>query len=122
HDDPVKRRILSNKNVRIGLSYAINRQEIIDAVFQRQGEPWQVAPRRESVFFDEEMAKQYVEYDVAKANESLDRAFPNKDRNGIRLGPDGKPISLVIDVANIIPTWPEIMDLVARYWRAVGID
>lgn len=122
HEDPVKRQILSNKDFRIGLSYAINRQEIIDAVFQRQGEPWQVAPRRESVFFDEEMAKQYVEYDVAKANESLDRAFPEKDANGIRLGPDGKPISLVIDVANIISTWPDVMDLVSRYWRNVGID
>src|SRR5690606_8639525 len=33
-----------------------------------------------------------------------------------------KPISLIIDVANIIPTWPDIMSLVARYWRAVGID
>jgi len=122
HEDPVKRRILSNRNVRIGLSHAINRQEIIDAVFQRQGQAWQVAPRRESTFFDEEMATQYVEYDVDRANEFLDRAFPDKDRDGIRLGPDGKPISLIIDVANIIPTWPDIMSLVARYWRAVGID
>ena len=122
HENPVKREILSNKDFRIGLSYAINRQEIIKAVFQRQGEPWQVAPRRESVYFDEEFAKQYSEYDVDKANQSLDRAYPKKDSKGVRLGPDGKPISLTIDVANIIPTWPDVLDFVAGFWRAVGVD
>ncbi len=122
HSDPVKREIYSNKDFRIGLSHAINRKEIIDAVFQRQGEPWQVAPRRESVYFDEEMAKQYTEYDLDKANQALNRAYPEKNSKGVRLGPDGKPISFTIDVANIIPTWPDTLEFVATYWRKVGVD
>src|SRR5690606_11178419 len=36
HKNPVLREIFQNKDFRIGLSYAINRQEIVDAVFQRQ--------------------------------------------------------------------------------------
>jgi ABC-type transport system substrate-binding protein len=122
HGDPVKREIFSNKDFRIGLSHAINRKEIIDAVFQRQGEPWQVAPRRESVYFDEEMAQQYTEYDLDKANQALDRAYAEKDDKGVRLGPDGKPIRFTVDVANIIPTWPDALEFVAEYWRKVGVD
>jgi ABC-type transport system substrate-binding protein len=122
HKDPVKREILSNKDFRIGLSYAINREEIINTAFQRQGEPWQVAPRRESVYFDEEMATQYTEYSVDKANASLDKAFPERDSNGVRLGPDGKPIALTVDVANIVPTWPDVLEFVVNYWKEVGID
>ncbi|MBE1607444.1 ABC transporter substrate-binding protein [Actinopolymorpha pittospori] len=122
HENPVKREIFSNKNFRIGLSHAINRAEIVKAVFQRQGEPWQVAPRKESVYYDEEMAKQYVDYDVAKANAALDQAFPDKDSKGIRLGPDGKPISFTVDVANIVPTWADVMNLVVGFWQKVGVD
>src|SRR5690606_14004343 len=48
--DPVKREIYSNKDFRIGLSHAINRQEIIDTVYRGQGEPWQMSPRKESGF------------------------------------------------------------------------
>ncbi|CAA9575588.1 MAG: Oligopeptide ABC transporter, periplasmic oligopeptide-binding protein OppA, partial [uncultured Thermomicrobiales bacterium] len=43
HKDPVKRQIFGNKDFRIGLSHAINRQEIIDIGYVSQGEPWQSA-------------------------------------------------------------------------------
>ena len=74
HRDPVKREIFQNRDFRVGLSYAINRQEIINAVYQRQGEPYQARPRPDSPYYDEELAKQYTEFDVARANEHLDRA------------------------------------------------
>ncbi|MEQ7011419.1 ABC transporter substrate-binding protein, partial [Actinopolymorpha sp. B17G11] len=48
HKNPVMREIINNKDFRIGLSYAINRKDIINAVMQRQAEPWQIAPRKES--------------------------------------------------------------------------
>ena len=37
HLDPVKREIFQNKDFRIGLSHAINRQEIVDIVYLGQG-------------------------------------------------------------------------------------
>ncbi|GAA4984912.1 ABC transporter substrate-binding protein [Actinopolymorpha pittospori] len=122
HKNPVLRKIFQNKDFRIGLSYAINRQEIIDAVFQRQGEPWQIAPRKESSYYDREMAEQYLEYDPDRANEYLDRAFPDKDPDGRRLGPDGKPITFNIDVHGGITEWVDTIDLVVRYWRKVGVN
>ncbi|MEZ4637678.1 MAG: ABC transporter substrate-binding protein [Caldilineaceae bacterium] len=91
HKDPVKREIYQNKDFRIALSHAINRQEIIDVVYVGQGEPYQLAPRPTSPFYNETLAKQYTEYDPAEANEILDSIFPEKNADGIRLGPDGNP-------------------------------
>src|SRR5690606_136029 len=48
HKDPIKREIYGNKDFRIALSHAINRQEIIDLVYITQGKPAQVGPREAS--------------------------------------------------------------------------
>jgi len=122
HKDPVKREIFNNKDFRIGLSYAIDRQAIIDAAFVGQGEPWQAAPRKESPYYNERLAKQYTEYDVAKANEHLDKAFPKKDSEGFRLGPDGKRISFNIMVIPALGDFLDSTQLTAQYWQAVGVD
>ncbi|MEO8398074.1 MAG: ABC transporter substrate-binding protein, partial [Chloroflexota bacterium] len=46
--DPVLADIFANKDFRIGMSEAINRQEVIDIVYNGQGEPAQVAPLESS--------------------------------------------------------------------------
>ena len=120
HKDPVKREVFSDKNFRIGLSHAINRQEIIDLFYTSQGEPWQTAPRRESEFFDEEMAKQYTEYDPELANEYLDKVMPEKDAEGFRLGPDGKRFSF--EFMTSTSTDIDMLELIKEYWAAVGVQ
>jgi len=122
HKDPVKREIFGNKDFLIGLSYAIDRPAIIDAAFVGQGEPWQAAPRRESSFYNERLAKQYTEYDVAKANEHLDKAYPKKDSDGFRLGPDGKRIAFNVMVIPALGDFLDSTQLVVQYWQAIGID
>lgn len=122
HTDEAKRKVFTNLDFRAGLSHAINRQEIIDAIYVSQGEPWQAAPRPESAFYNERLAKQYTEYDVDLANEMLDKVLPEKDGNGVRLGDDGKPFTFVVEgAADIKPEWPDILDLIRQYWEAVGI-
>lgn len=120
--DPVKRKVLSDKDFRIGLSHAINRQEVIDIVFQGQGQPYQCGPRPESPFYHEQLARQYTEYDVKKANQYLDKVLPEKDSKGMRLGPDGKPFFFQIEVITkqALPT--ESLQIVSKHWKAVGID
>ncbi len=122
HKDAVKREIFNNKDFRIGLSYAVDRQAIIDAAFVGQGEPWQAGPRKESPYYNERLAKQYTEYDVAKANEHLDKAYPKKDSEGFRLGPDGKRISFNIMVIPALGDFLDSTQLTAQYWQAVGVD
>ena len=123
HPDRIKAKAYQDKNFRIGLSHAINREELIDLVFLGQGEPYQVAPRPGSPYYDEELAKQYTAYDQALANRFLDRVLPAKDADGFRLRPDGKRFQVVVLVHNSFkPDWIDMMLLIERYWEAVGID
>lgn len=124
HKDPVLREVFQNKDFRIGVSHAINRQEIIDTAFQKQGRPWQAAPRPESEFFDEEMATQYLKYDVALANRYLDQAgYTERDAEGRRLRPDGKPLRFTLEFsAELRPEWADTAQMIAMFWKAVGLD
>lgn len=122
HKDPVKREIFQNKDFRIALSHAINRQEIIDVVYVGQGEPFQLAPRPTSPFYNERLAKQYTEYDPDLANEILDGIYPDKNAEGIRLGPDGNPIAFNVEVDATQLDRINVLELVSGYWAAVGIQ
>ena len=120
--DPVKREIFNNKNFRIALSHAIDRQAIIDAVFIGQGEPWGGGPRKESPFYHERLAKQYLTYDVKKANELLDQAGYKKNAQGQRLGPDAKPIRFNFPVVGVLGDFVKPLEMVREFWKVVGID
>ena len=123
--DPIKREIYRNKDFRIGLSHALDRQQLIDSVLQRQGSPWQAAPQQGSRFYDEEMATQYTEYNVDKANEYLDKAFPRKDANGMRVGPDNQPIILRFLAStlggDLEALYLEMQPIMKQHWAKVGI-
>lgn len=123
HKDSRMREMFQNRDFRIGLSYAIDRAEIRDKVYQRQGEAWQAAPRKESRFFDREFAKQYTEHDVAKANEYLDRAgYSKRDVDGFRLRGDGKRVGFTVEVATEQPDQISSLEVVKAGWTEVGVD
>lgn len=122
HKDPMKRELYQTKDFRIALSQAINRQEIIDVVFVGQGEPYQLAPRPTSPFYNETLAKQYTEYDPDAANALLDALYPDKNADGIRIGPDGNPITIVVDVTSNQQSNIDALGLIEGYWAAIGID
>ena len=123
HPDPVKREIYSNKDFRVGLSHAIDRQQIIDVVHVGQGEAWQAAPRPESRFNHEQLAKQYTEYDVDLANEFLDKTgWTERDGEGFRLGPDGNRITIIMEIDQARTTYVDALELIKPMWAAVGVD
>ncbi len=123
HLDPVKREIFQNIDFRIGLSYAINRQELIDLVYVGQGIPAQAGPRPQSPLYNEQLSTQYTEYDVDLANEHLDAAgYSERDSDGFRLGPDGNRISFTVESTTVGVEWNNMLELVSQYWAAVGID
>ncbi|HEV8635688.1 MAG TPA: ABC transporter substrate-binding protein [Chloroflexota bacterium] len=123
HKDKGLRDVIHNQKFRIGLSHAINRKEIIETVFFGKGEPWQAAPRKESPFFHERLATQYLEYDLAKANTLLDEAgLDKKGSDGIRLRPDGKPLTLTFETLTTSQPWIDTLELLKKYWKAVGVE
>jgi peptide/nickel transport system substrate-binding protein len=115
--------IMQDINFRIGLSYALDRQTIINTVYLGQGEPWQQSPRPGSVFYNERLGTQYTEYDVDLANEYLDMVMPERDGDGFRLRPDGERFTFAV-LANVDfrPVFADILQFYERYWEAVGID
>lgn len=122
--DPVKREIVSNKDFRIGLSHAINRQEIIDLLYFGSGRASQTAPQPTSDLYKEQYSTQFTEFNPELANEFLDKAgLSERDDEGFRLGPDGERFSLVFMVADVFGLqYPDAMQLVAEYAADVGID
>jgi peptide/nickel transport system substrate-binding protein len=122
--DAARRKLYQNKDFRIGLSHAINREELITGVWQRQGEPWQAAPTKDSIFYDEEFAKQYTEYDLELANTHLDRAgIAVRDGQGFRRLPNGDQLVVTLDVAAALsPEWQSAADIIKGMWKEVGIQ
>jgi peptide/nickel transport system substrate-binding protein len=121
--DPVQAQIIQNKDFRIGLSVALDRQAIIDTVYIGQGSAFQDGPRPESPLYNEQLSTQYLDFDVDLANEHLDRALPDKDAEGFRLRPDGQRFTFTV-LANqdFRPEWVDILQFYERNWEAVGID
>jgi peptide/nickel transport system substrate-binding protein len=124
HVDPERRELFANKDFRIGISHLLDRQEIIDVVFTGQGEPFQAAPRPESPFYDEEMAKQYTEFDPEAADAAFKAAgLGEKNGDGFYTMPDGSPLQITIDtIAAFRTEWTDMMELIQLQLEAGGID
>jgi peptide/nickel transport system substrate-binding protein len=124
HVDPKRAELFQNKDFRIGISHLIDRQEIIDVVFTGQGEPFQAAPRPESPFYDEAMAKQYTEFDPAAADAAFTAAgLGPKNADGFYTFADGTPLVITIDmIAAFRAEWTDMMELLQLQLEAGGID
>lgn len=120
--DESKRKLFTDKNFRIGLSEAINRQEIIDTVFFGLGTPMQVAVPETSPFYNKQLATQYTAYDLAQAGAALDKAgLSARDGEGYRQMPDGKKLTVSVATINTAKEWIAVLELVRGYWQKVGI-
>ena len=124
HTDPVKRAIFGNKDFRIAVSHAIDREEINDLVWAGVAEISQVGPIEKNELYNERLSTQYLEYDPDKASELLDKiGLDKKDADGFRLGPDGKRFTILFMVADVFGAgFPDVMLQVQKYCRAVGLD
>ena len=124
HKDPVMRDLMRNKDVRVALSLAIDREEIIDIVYQGQGEPYQIGPRPDHVLYNEQLGRQHTEFDPDRANELLDAAgYADRDGEGFRLLPDGRRIAFNIQYTGIEqPDWGDALEIIAQHWQDVGVE
>ncbi|HTY22206.1 MAG TPA: ABC transporter substrate-binding protein [Desulfomonilaceae bacterium] len=121
HKNPEMRKILSDHRFRKALSHAINRNEINKIVYRGQGVPRQAAPLKESPFYSESYEKAYLEYAPEKARALLDEMGVKVGSRGKRIGPDGKPIRLVLDVT-VVQDWIDAAEIIATSLDKIGID
>lgn len=121
--DPALSALIQDLNFRRGLSVAIDRKKIVDTILDGKGQPYQIAPRPESPFYNERLATQYTTYDVALANSYLDQAgVVKRDSEGFRLLSNGQRIDLPFIISDLNVDYPAIMKAVFEYWKAVGIQ
>lgn len=121
HKDPLKRAVLNDKNFRVALSLAIDRDAINDLVFLGRAVPWQVAPAKGSHYYDEVMGTQYLEYDPEAARKLLDDSGYKRDAEGFILLPDGRPLELNIITSNHKQERVDSSQLITEYWNAIGV-
>jgi len=124
--DPQKGQLLSNKDFRIALSHAINREELSEIVYnvgEFKVKPAQQSPLEASPFYHERLANQYLEYDTALADKILDElGISARGADGYRLGPDGEQMTFQITIPTYNDTWVDVGNIVAGYWKAVGLN
>lgn len=121
--DPVKQPIFSNKDFRVALSLALDRQAMIDTLFLSQGTPQQVAPQKGTPYYNEKLATQYLDYNVDEANRLLDSiGLDKRGGNGLRLAPDGSPLVVNVAAVTALGANADAAELLVQYWQAVGID
>lgn len=126
------RKIVRNRDFRLGLSYAIDRKTVNDVVYFGLGatsqavtspySPWG-RTTDEGIQLMEQWRTLAADYDVAKANEHLDKVLPDKDAEGFRLLPDGKRFTWVIITGSSPDSRAvDVLEFVQEAWKAVGIE
>lgn len=123
HKDPVMAKILGDKRFRYAMSYAIDRNEIINTVWDGMAEPRQPAAYKGTAYYDPAYEKNAIEFDPVKANQLLDQmGLTKRDSQGFRLRPDGKPLFITMEIQASRPDRVDAAEMIKTYWQAVGIN
>jgi peptide/nickel transport system substrate-binding protein len=120
--DPVLREIYSDIRFKRAFSLALDRQQIAETVYLGFAVPSQLQMIPGSKWRNDEWAKKDTEYDPDAANALLDEAgLAERDGQGSRLRPDGKPLVLNMDIPVDDPGSLAVAELVIEFMREVGI-
>ena len=121
--DPIVAELLQSKDFRVALSHAMDREQIKESVFLGLGEARQPVPAPWHPYYPgDEYAFKYTEYDPELANELLDGlGLTARDAEGFRLDKNGNPFSIEISVVPNFANWPDVAQMVAANWQAVGV-
>ena len=120
--DPELGALLANRDFRIALSIGIDREEIRESAFLGLGEIRQPVPAPWHPYYPgDEAATRHTELDVETANEILDGLGLARGADGKRRLPSGAPLRLEISVVPAFGPWPDVAQLVASNWDALGL-
>ena len=107
---------------RRALSLAIDRDELNQVVYLGLAKPSNNTIMERSELFKPEYATKWANYDPKLANKLLDEVGLNKrGSDGIRLLPDGRPATIVVEHASEETEDADALQLIAEIWKKVGI-
>ncbi len=113
---------LRDKQVRLALAHATDKQKIIDVVLLGLGAPGiALIPKGTGEWFNGDI-KDY-DFDIAKANQMLDDAgYKDADGDGTRDMPDGsQSLTFRMNWPSSDTTAPRVADLLSETWGQLGI-
>lgn len=123
--NPRLREFFQNRDVRVALSIAINREDINELVFDGLMTPRQYSPLSSSPQYYEKLSNAHIEYDPEQANALLDGAgYTEKSADGFRVWTDGsgEEISFIIEgTADVGTPDEDAAQQVVKYLGEVGI-
>jgi peptide/nickel transport system substrate-binding protein len=113
---------LRDKQVRLALAHATDKQKIIDVVLLGMAEPGiALIPKGMGDWFNSDI-KDY-EFDIDKANQILDDAgYKDVNGDGIREMPDGsQSLTFRLNWPTSETYAPRVADLLTEFWSKIGI-
>jgi peptide/nickel transport system substrate-binding protein len=120
--DEAQSAIVSKPDFRRALSLAINRKEVSSLLYKGLAEPRQGAPVKGSPVYKKDYEEKFAAYDVEQANKLLEGLGLKKGADGFRTRPDGKTLTLRLDVDTAPGSIAnDLYELTKKYWEAVGI-
>jgi peptide/nickel transport system substrate-binding protein len=112
-----------DKRFRHALSYAMNREEMNEIIYFGRGVPRQVTVHPSSSFYEPEFAFAHIEYKPDYARALLDEiGLEDVDGDGLREYPGGERLTITLEFIDWETPKGINLELIANYWRAVGID
>ena len=122
---PRLREFFQNRDVRIAMSLAVDRDTLNELAFEGLYTPRQYSPLEQSPQSYPKQANAHIEYDPDRANQLLDDAgYADKDSDGFRVYPDGsgETISFVVEgTAQQGSPDEDAVQIIIRYLEEVGI-
>jgi peptide/nickel transport system substrate-binding protein len=113
---------LRDRNVRLALAHATDKQQIIDVALLGLGTPGlTLIPDGLGLWYNNTL--QDYAYDVDEANRILDEAgYADADGDGVRDMPDGsRPLTFRLNWPNDVTEAPRIGQLLSEMWGQVGV-
>ncbi len=114
---------LRDRNVRLALAHATDKQRIIDVVLLGLGTPGlTLIPDGLGMWYNDTI--QDYAFDIDEANRILDEAgYADTDGDGVREMPDGtNPLNFRLYWPNDSVNYPRVAELLAETWRQVGVQ
>ena len=120
--DPVWRELVRQRDFRRALSLGINRHEINQVIYFGLAQATGNTVLPGCALFREDYASRWNEYDPEHANRLLDSlGLAGRDKRGIRLLPDGRPLEIVLHTAGEGTQETDILELIGESWLGIGI-
>ena len=121
-NDPVWREVIRDVRFRRALSMAIDRRMINRALYFGMAREGGMTALARSPLFNPANLSKWSLYDPERANALLDEmGLTERDRRGIRLLPDGRPMEFVIETAGERQEVENALAIITDTWRDVGI-